>query len=70
MPKLPSQTPKQIIALLKQKGFVLDHTTGSHYIFYYQDAKRRVTVPFHRKDLPIGTLRSILKQAGVSPNEL
>ena len=29
-----------------------------------------VTVPFHRKDLPKGTLHSICKQAGITKEEL
>ncbi|MEK7202480.1 MAG: type II toxin-antitoxin system HicA family toxin [Patescibacteria group bacterium] len=38
---------------------------GSHQIFYNSTTKRRVTVPFHRRDLPKGTLNDILKQAGL-----
>jgi predicted RNA binding protein YcfA (HicA-like mRNA interferase family) len=65
MPRLPALTPKKVITLLKQRGFLLDHTTGSHFIFYHPKTKRRVTVPFHNKDLPKGTLISILKQSGL-----
>ena len=70
MAKLPVLTAKQIITLLKRRGFELDHATGSHYVLWHPESKRRVTVPFHRKDLPKGTLHSILKQAGLSPDEL
>lgn len=66
MPKLPRLTSRKIIRLLEKHGFQLDHTTGSHYIFYSPENKRRVTVPYHAKDLPIGTLHSILKQAEIS----
>ena len=38
---------------------------GSHQIFYNQKTNRRVTVPFHRRDMPTGTLSDILKQAGL-----
>lgn len=69
-PKLRSLTAKQIIKLLKLRGFRLDHTTGSHYIFYRAIDRKRVTVPYHSKDLPKGTLLSILKQAGISKEEL
>jgi len=65
MPKIPALTPKKIIKLLKQNGFVLNHSTGSHLIFYNPDIKRRVTVAFYSKDLPRGTLISILRQAGI-----
>ncbi|MBI5188922.1 MAG: type II toxin-antitoxin system HicA family toxin [Nitrospirae bacterium] len=70
MPKLPALTSKKIIRILKKSGFHLDHKTGSHFIFYDSQNKRRATVPFHTKDLPKGTLLSILKQAGITKEEL
>ena len=65
MPKLPNLTSKKLVSLLKKNGFQLDRTTGSHFIFYHHKTKKRVTLPFHAKDLPKGTLHSILKQAGL-----
>ena len=70
MPKLPSLTSKQVLAILRKEGFEVDHTTGSHYILYHSSTRARVTLPFHRKDLPRGTLYSILKQAGLSQKDL
>ncbi len=70
MPKLPVVTPKKIITLLKKHGFQLDHTTGSHYIFYHPISQRRTTVSYHAKDLPKGTLYAILEQAGISLDNL
>ncbi len=70
MPKLKAITSKKIIKILEEKGFLLDRKSGSHFIFYNSENKRRVTVPFHTKDLPKGTLISILKQAGIDYNEL
>ena len=64
MPKLIVLSPKQIIKILYKQGFQLDHSTGSHFIFYHLESKRRVVVPCHKKDLPKGTLLSIIKQAG------
>ena len=65
MSKTPRLNSKEVIDLLKSNGFVLDHVTGSHYIFYNREWKKRVTVPYHSKDLPIGTLKSILREAGI-----
>lgn len=65
MSKQPSLNFKDIEKLLLKNGFELDRIKGSHHIFYNQETKRRVTVPKHRKDLPKGTLQSILKQAGI-----
>ena len=70
MPKLPSLTPQKIIKVLEKKGFVLDRIKGSHHIYYHPETKRRVVVPLHKRDLPRGTLLEILKQAGISKEEL
>lgn len=70
MPKLPSLTPQKVIKILKREGFVLDKVKGSHHIYYHPETKRRVVVPFHKRDLPKGTLLEILKQAGISREEL
>ncbi|MFA6427564.1 MAG: type II toxin-antitoxin system HicA family toxin [Candidatus Magasanikbacteria bacterium] len=65
MPKTPRLTSKEIIKILKQNDFELDHVSGSHYIFYNKKRDSRVVVPYHCKVLPIGTLKSILKSAGI-----
>ncbi len=70
MPKLPSLTPQKIIKVLEKKGFVLDRIKGSHRIYYHLETKRRVVVPLHKRDLPRGTLLEIIKQAGISKEEL
>jgi predicted RNA binding protein YcfA (HicA-like mRNA interferase family) len=49
---------------------VLDRTKGSHRIHYHPETKRRAVIPFHKRDLPRGTLLEILKQAGISKEEL
>jgi predicted RNA binding protein YcfA (HicA-like mRNA interferase family) len=69
MPKLPRLTPQKIIKILESRGFVLDRTKGSHHIFFHPGSKRRAVVPVHRKDLPVGTLIEILKQAGIDRDD-
>lgn len=69
MPKLPSLKPKKIIRKLKKLGFIEDHTTGSHIIFYHPKTKKRAVVPYHLKDLPLGTLLSLLREAGVDKED-
>lgn len=58
-------TSKQMVKLLKQNGFVEIRQAGSHKIFKNHANDRTVVVPFHAKDLPRGTERNILKQAGL-----
>lgn len=70
MARLPSRSGKKVIRILLRHGFVLDHVTGSHHIFVSSDGMRRVTVPVHGRDVPKGTLREILKQAGLSADDL
>ncbi len=70
MSKIPALTPQEIIKILEKKGFVLDRTKGSHRIYYHSETKRKVVVPYHKKDLPRGTFFEILKQAGITKDEL
>jgi predicted RNA binding protein YcfA (HicA-like mRNA interferase family) len=70
MPKLPSVRPRQVARFLENNGFVLDHTSGSHFIYYNSSTRRRAVVPQHNRDLPKGTLMSLLKEAGFTREEL
>ena len=62
-------TPKKLLKILLKAGFKIDHITGSHYILYNPTSKKTVTLPFHNKDLPKGTLYSIIKSAGLSEED-
>lgn len=70
MPKLPAVKPRQVIRFLEQNGFALDHVSGSHYIYYHPVSRRRAVVPQHNRDLPKGTLISLLREAGFTREEL
>jgi predicted RNA binding protein YcfA (HicA-like mRNA interferase family) len=64
-------SPKKIISLLEQKGYSLKRITGSHHIYFHKESKKIVVVPVHgNKDIPKGTFMSILKQAGISKEEI
>ena len=56
---------KAVIAALKADGWVEVAQKGSHVQLKHPRKPGRVTVPHPKKDLPIGTLRSIEKQAGL-----
>ncbi len=70
MPKLPVLTPKQLLRKLIKLGFTKDHTTGSHIVMLHQQTKRRAVIPMHLTDIPKGTLNSLLKEAGISREEI
>jgi len=55
---------KQVVKLLRSTGWFLYDQVGSHKQFKHPKIPGKVTVPFH-KELNIGTLCSILKQAGI-----
>ena len=64
--KLPRASGKQTVDALLGAGFSVHRTRGSHYLLKHPETGRRVTIPYHRRELAPKTLRSILKQAGVS----
>ena len=70
MPKLPALTAQRVIRILRSRGFELDRIKGSHHIYLHPVSRRRVTVPIHRRDLPSGTLYEILRQAGLTREDL
>ena len=55
-----------VIKALKSDGWEqVAQQKGSHVQFKHPTKKGRVTVPHPKKDIPIGTLRSIEKQASI-----
>ena len=70
MTKLPSLKAVQIIKVLEKRGFKLSRQSGGHKI-YKDNRGKRVTVPFHSgKILHPKVLKSILKDAEISENDL
>ena len=71
MPKLPVLTAKELIKTLKKAGFVEDRQTGSHVTLRREADMKQVTVANHPSEtVPKGTLGRILKDAGLSVEEL
>lgn len=57
---------RDVAKRLKQLGFEFDRqAAGSHELWYNPQTKRYTTLPNHPGDIPEGTLRAILRQAGV-----
>ena len=69
--RLPVATGKDVIRALRSIGFGVDRIVGSHHVMTYPgDPTRTVTVPVHAgRDLKPGTLRSIIRQAGLTVEE-
>ena len=71
-PKFPIISPREITKALEASGFELISQKGSHakYVLNEKDKPKKTTfVPLH-DNIPIGTLRAILKQAGITIEEL
>jgi predicted RNA binding protein YcfA (HicA-like mRNA interferase family) len=59
---------REIVKRLRQLGFDFDRqAAGSHEIWFCPATHRYTTIPNHPGDMPEGTLRAILKQAGIEP---
>lgn len=68
MPRLPKVTARQAIRALRRDGWQIVHQVGSHVHLVHNTKTGKVTVPMHSGDIKDGTLRSILKQAGIAPD--
>lgn len=56
---------KDLMKIIEKDGWYLVNIKGSHHQFKHPTKKGRVTIPHPKKDLPKGTIKSILKQAGL-----
>ena len=67
--KLASITAKKALKKLQKAGFIENHQRGSHLVLKHSDG-RIVVLPMHSKDIPKGTLYSIIiHQAKLSLEE-
>ncbi|HOB85385.1 MAG TPA: type II toxin-antitoxin system HicA family toxin [Bacteroidales bacterium] len=70
MGKLSGYRYREIIKILKRFGFEFyRQAAGSHEIWHNPNTKKYTTIPNHSGDMPEGTLRAILKQADIEPEE-
>jgi len=56
---------RAIIKILEKDGWYKADQSGSHIQFRHPSKKGRVTVPNPKKDIPVGTLKSIERQSGI-----
>ena len=61
---------REIVKILKKLGFEFHRqAAGSHEIWFNQQTNRFTTIPNHAGEMPEGTLRAILRQAGVDQDQ-
>lgn len=62
---------KALCKILERNGWILKRITGSHHIYIKEDVAAILSIPVHsNRDLPIGTLKSIMKDAGLTEEDL
>lgn len=66
MPELPHISGSEAIKLFEKLGFKVVRQRGSHVVLRKED--RGCVIPVH-KELAIGTLRSAIKQAGITADD-
>jgi predicted RNA binding protein YcfA (HicA-like mRNA interferase family) len=59
---------KEVLQKLKRAGFEERRQSGSHLVLRHEDG-RQTYLPMHARDVPTGTFRSILRQAGLTEEE-
>lgn len=69
MSRLPRLSGREVVNALREVGYELDHQRGSHMVLRnVAPPHRRLTIPDH-KEVAKGTLRAIIRQAGLTVNE-
>ena len=56
---------KELIKLLEKDGWILRGSKGSHHVFNHPLKSGHITVPHPKKDLGIGLVQKLIKQAGI-----
>ena len=69
MSKLPVVSGREAVKAFAKIGYLKDHQRGSHMILRHRGPPhRRLTVPDH-KELAKGTMRSLIREAGLTVEE-
>jgi predicted RNA binding protein YcfA (HicA-like mRNA interferase family) len=70
--ELKNYKVSDIIKILEKDGWFLDRQNGSHRQYKHPEKKGLVTISCHKlsKDVPISTLKSIMKQAQINEEDL
>jgi predicted RNA binding protein YcfA (HicA-like mRNA interferase family) len=70
MTKLPTDlSGKELVKILCKIGFAFQRQKGSHMVLRRESPSARVVVPNHR-NLRVGTLKTILNEAGITIEQL
>lgn len=63
MPRLVPLKPREVERILLEHGFEVNVSKSSHKQYFNPKTGAHTTVAFHSKEIPVGTLRSIVRQS-------
>ena len=70
MGRLAGFSYREVVQRLRTFGFAFDRQgPGSHEIWRHTLTGRKVTLPHHPRDMPEGTLRAVLREAGIDVDD-
>ena len=68
---MKSISGKKLCKIVEQKGWILKKITGSHHIYEKLGKNKIISIPVHKnQDLKTGTLKSLMKIAEITEDEL
>lgn len=68
---MKSVSGKKLCKIIEKLGWQLKRVTGSHHIYTKDDKDEILVIPVHgNRDLPLGTLKKILKDADLTEDDI
>ena len=68
---MKSISGKKLCKVIEKFGWTLSRIKGSHHIYTKEDTSTILVIPVHgSRDLPMGTLKNILKDAGLTEDDI
>jgi len=70
MARLSPEKPREVIRKLRRAGLEGPFGGGKHIIMRHPETSKKISISVHRgRDIPVGTLKAILREAGVTLEE-
>ena len=68
---MKSISGKKLCKVVEKFGWTLSRVKGSHHIYTKEGVSKIIVIPVHgNRDLPAGTLKGILKDAGLTEDDI
>ncbi|MEO5959549.1 MAG: type II toxin-antitoxin system HicA family toxin [Opitutaceae bacterium] len=67
--RFPVCTASDVVRVIRKRGFVLTGQKGSHQKWRHPDGRRVIVAMHGSKSIPIGTLKSIIEGAKLTPDD-